>query len=1048
MKISNLIITAALLTAASTAYGQTPYWRDVNATSVSRMEPRTEFTVYRSAEEALKGNTKDSEFALDLNGKWSFAYFDSEAALPEGIEKGSFEGWKSIEVPGNWELQGYGTAIYVNQPYEFCPRNPQPPTLPEANPVGVYSRSFAIPDGWSGKRVVMNICGAKSGVYLYINGTEAGYSENSKDLAQFDITSLIKEGENNVTLKIYRWSTGSYLECQDFWRVSGIERDVYLSAQSEVSLRDFEVLSTLGDDYRTGIFGLTMKCTGKPSFEAEYRLLSPSGATVLEGVETIKDDVIFMGEVPAVESWSSEHPNLYTLLMRVGDDWTMFKVGFRRVEMAQSEQKDARGRNYNVLLFNGQPIKFKGVNIHEHSASKGHYVTEEQMIRDFELMRKNNINAVRTCHYPQSRRFYELCDEYGLMVYCEANIESHGMGYDLAKGRSLGNNPVWNAKHLARTIDMYERCKNYPSVTIWSLGNEAGNGVNFYDTYRWIKQREQGTMNRPVCYERAGWEWNTDMYVPQYPGADWFRRVGEDGSDRPIVPSEYAHAMGNSTGSLALQWKYINMYPNLQGAFIWDWIDQGFDATDEQGRHFWTYGGDYGVKSPSDANFLCNGIIAPDRTPHPAMTEVRYAYQNVAFEKEGDQYRAINRFYFTPLSGYDITYTVTADGKRVSGGRLNLTAAPQSSEMFALPLIKTKTDKDYMVTFEVRQRNAERLIEEGDLLAIEQFSISDADRTPAAEKSKKGTFDFTDNDQQLTIGNNRFKATFDKNEGILKSYVVKGRELLSDGFGLRPNFWRAPTDNDFGNGLPERCSVWREAGRNFKVDFSIGERAQYGAIEVKALYTLPLGNTYTITYNFYTSGQMHVGCDYKAAERKGEQRMAELPRMGVRMRLPIDCEQFTYFGRGPEENYWDRKSGTVAGLYTTTASDEYEPYVRPQENGHHCDVRFINFGKVKIVADKLMEFNALRNAIEDFDAADMTWRDYQWSNKYEGDQNTQGGRRQTHINDVTPRDYVELCIDYRMSGVGGYDSWGSMPEPSALLAADQDHSFGFTIIPQ
>ena len=612
-----------------------PYWQDVQVVAVNKEYPRTVFMTYDNRDDALSGKFERSKYYRLLNGTWKFFFVDSYKKLPDNITDPniSTESWDDIQVPGNWEVQGHGTAIYTNHGYEFKPRNPQPPTLPEANPVGVYRRNIDIPSNWDGRDIYLHLAGVKSGVYVYINGQEVGYSEDSKNPAEFLINKYVKPGKNVLTLKIFRWSTGSYLECQDFWRISGIERDVYLYSQPKVAIKDFRVTSTLDDTYKNGIFKLTMDIRNTGSQTSKdyiigYKVFDPKTNKVIAESEknsafNANSTISLFGhteiEIPDVKTWTSEHPNLYKLLMYIKDgekivEMVPFNIGFRRIEIKPIEQKAANGQPYVCLFINGQPLKLKGVNIHEHNPATGHYVPEDLMRRDFELMKRHNLNSVRLCHYPQDRRFYELCDEYGLYVYDEANIESHGMYYDLRKGGTLGNNPEWLKPHMDRTINMFERNKNYPSVTIWSLGNEAGNGYNFYQTYLWLKEADKNIMARPVNYERAQWEWNSDMYVPQYPGADWLESIGKNGSDRPVAPSEYAHAMGNSTGNLWGQWQAIYKYPNLQGGYIWDWVDQGILQKDKNGKEYWAYGGDFGVNAPSDGNFLCNGLVNPDQS--------------------------------------------------------------------------------------------------------------------------------------------------------------------------------------------------------------------------------------------------------------------------------------------------------------------------------------------------------------------------------------------------------------------------------------------------
>ena len=593
-----------------------PYWKDIQTVAVNKEYPRTAFMTYDNRDQALTGEYENSPYYKLLNGTWNFYYADTYKDLPANIEQPDANiAWKEIKVPGNWEVQGYGVAIYTNHGYEFKPRNPQPPQLPEANPVGVYQRDIEIPADWDGRDIFLRLEGAKSGVYVYVNGQEVGYSEDSKNPAEFLINNYLKPGKNSLVIKIFRWSTGSYLECQDFWRMSGIERDVFLFSQPKTHIKDFNVMSTLDDTYKNGIFKLDVDVTnhtaGNKEVTVAYELLDAAKKVVAEGNTPCpvtadgQKSISFEATLSNVKTWTSEHPNLYRLLISLKDgektsEIIPYTVGFRRFEIKPTDQIAENGKPYICLFINGQPIKLKGVNIHEHNPETGHYVPEELMRKDFTLMKQNNINSVRLCHYPQDRKFYELCDEYGIYVYDEANIESHGMYYNLSRGGTLGNNPEWLKPHMDRTINMYERNKNHPSVAIWSLGNEAGNGYNFYQTYLWLKEREVKGMNRPVNYERALWEWNTDMYVPQYPSAAWLEEIGKKGSDRPIAPSEYSHAMGNSNGNLAAQWRAIYKYPNLQGGYIWDWVDQGILEKDENGRTYWTYGGDYGTNAPSD----------------------------------------------------------------------------------------------------------------------------------------------------------------------------------------------------------------------------------------------------------------------------------------------------------------------------------------------------------------------------------------------------------------------------------------------------------------
>ena len=1078
-----------------------PYWQAIQVVAVNKEKPRSSFMSYADRETALTSRFEKSPYYFLLNGTWKFFFVDSYKDLPQNITDPSVNtsSWDDITVPGNWEVQGHGVAIYTNHGYEFKPRNPQPPLLPEANPVGVYRRDIEIPASWDNRDIYLHIGGAKSGLYVYLNGKEVGYSEDSKNPAEFLINKYLQPGKNVLTLKIFRWSTGSYLECQDFWRMSGIERDVFLWSQPKASIQDFRVVSTLDDTYTNGIFKLAVDLKNHTqetkNLNVGYELLDAKGNLVTSEANDIwvspasPQTVSFEYDLKNVAPWSAEHPNLYKLLMTIKEEGKVievvpFNVGFRRFEMKQIDQVAEDGKPYTVLLFNGQPVKFKGVNIHEHNPETGHYVTEELMRKDFELMKQNNINAVRLCHYPQDRKFYELCDEYGLYVYDEANIESHGMYYSLKKGGTLGNNPEWLIPHMDRTMNMYERNKNYPSVTFWSLGNEAGNGYNFYQTYLYLKDKEINSMNRPVNYERALWEWNTDMYVPQYPSAEWLEEIGRKGSDRPVAPSEYSHAMGNSSGNLWDQWKAIYKYPNLQGGFIWDWVDQGILEKDKNGREYYTYGGDYGVNAPSDGNFLCNGIVNPDRTPHPAMAEVKYAHQNIGFEAidlANGLFRVTNRFYFTNLKKYMVHYSVTANNKVVRSGKVSLDIEPQASKEFTVPVgnLKPQAGTEYFVNFNVTTVEKEPLIPIGHEIACDQFRLP-IENPKKTFKTSGPKLTVSTNGDNLSASSSKVNFVFNRKTGIVTSYKVDGTEYFSEGFGIQPNFWRAPTDNDYGNGMPKRLQVWKESSKNFNVTDATVTMDGNNA-EVNVNYLLPAGNLYIVNYTIYPSGAVNVAArftstDMDAAQTevseatrtatftpgrdaaRKEASKLNVPRIGVRFRLPASMNQVEYFGRGPAENYLDRNAGSMIGLYKSTAEELYFPYVRPQENGHHTDTRWVSLSTGKkgllIQADNTIGFNALRNSIEDFDDEEATGLPRQWSNftpeqvaNHDEAAAKNVLRRQHHINNITPRDFVEVCVDLKQQGVAGYDSWGSRPEPAYTLPANREYNWGFTLIP-
>lgn len=1083
-----------------------PYWKNFKILEVNKEYPRTSFITFDSKSDAVSKKFEDSPYYKSLNGTWKFYYVDGYKQLPEGVtDPGTpTTDWADITVPGNWEVQGFGTPIYVNHGYEFKPRDPQPPTLPEENPVGIYRREIDIPADWLNRSIFLHIAGAKSGVYVYINGKEVGYSEDSKNPAEFLINDYVQVGKNTLALKIFRWSTGSYLECQDFWRISGIERDVYLWSQPKTSVRDFAVVSTLDDDYRDGIFKLkTMvknRDTKSSKVEVSYELTDKNNNIVSSGKQPLslspgeEKDLLFAETIDNPLTWTSEAPNLYKLTITITQNKKIaevipFSVGFRRIEI--KPVRGNGGRIDNLLLVNGQPIILKGVNIHEVNQKTGHYVTEEIMKRDFELMKQFNVNSIRLSHYPQSRRFYELCDEYGFYVYDEANIESHGMYYDLRKGGTLGNNPEWLHSHIHRVTNMFERNKNFPSVTFWSLGNEAGNGYNFYQAYLWVKEADSELMQRPVNYERALWEWNSDIYVPQYPSAAWLEEIGKKGSDRPIVPSEYSHAMGNSNGNLDIQWEAIHKYPNLQGGYIWEWVEHALLEKDENGDEYWTYGGDYGTDMPSDGNFVCDGLIDPARNPHPATAEVKYVHQEFAFEAvdaSRNRYKITNRLFFTNSDQYEIRYNITANGEKVAEEVLNIMLGPRESrEVTITPPARNSNGAEYFLNFEVALKEATPLLPAGYVVAIEQFSLPTQTERKAYETASGEKLNITEDNETVSVTSPAVQFVFNKKSGLVTSYRVHGNEYFKDGFGIQPNFWRGPNDNDYGNGMPYRLQIWKQSSKNFRVT-EIKTRKENEKAVIEVSYLLAAGNPYIIEYTIDTQGVLRVNAEFVGANleelRTGASEATQLatfspeataarktsseltvPRIGIRFRLPVSMNNVEYFGRGPGENYIDRASGSKIGRYKTTAEEMYVLYARPQENGHRSDTRWValtggNSGLL-VVADSTIGFNALRNSVEDFDSEENKDKPYQWNNFYPeeaADKSNELRRkgwdspenrmpRHTHINDIVPQDFVEVCIDMKQQGVAGYNSWGARPLPEYSIPANQDYKWGFTLIP-
>ena len=1079
MKNKLLILTGLLLPLATVmAQDNDRYVMITNPdlTSINREAPRSTFTSYTSENAAIQNNRKDGTYRLSLNGTWKFNYVEDFEKCPDDFMKVDFDDskWADIKVPGNWERQGFGTPIYVNTSYEFTSpahiapfwKKPNPPYIPKDwNPTGTYRREFNLPKDWDGKEIYLSADATKGAAFFYLNGQFIGMNKESKTPARFNITKNVKIGKNVISVQIHRFSDANYLECQDFWRLSGFEREVYLYAQPKVHIQNFFARTPLDAQYQNGIFNLSVDVINSNESPMTcvlaYNILDADGKSVasanrkctLTSTAKVEFDQNILKDVAA---WTAETPNLYTLVISIKDEngkileATSSKIGFRTVEI-----KD------KLLKVNGQAITVKGVNIHEHDEITGHYVTEELMRKDFELFKKYNVNTVRTSHYPQQERFYELCDEYGFYVIDEANIESHGMGYNLKKGGTLGNNPLFLKAHQDRTISLFERDKNHPSVIIWSLGNEAGNGINFYTTYNLLKQLD----TRPIQYERAELEWNTDIFCPMYAHIDQMIKYAVNPeNDRPLIQCEYAHAMGNSLGNFQDYWDAIDKYYLLQGGCIWDWVDQGFLEKDKDGNKYWAYGGDYGkIGTPSDGNFCINGMVYPDRTVKPQTEEMRKVYQNIKFINFDATKQTIdirNDFSFTNLSKYDFSYTVTANGKNTSKEDFKLVLSPNATQTIQLEnLPSTEAGPiEYHVLFEAKIRNAEPFLPAGYVISHEQYSINPLEKASAGRMTPAK---IDETDTQAILSGNNFKAIFDKESGMLISYKYNGKEYIYNQQGLHPSFWRAPIDNDYGAQLPKKFKVWRnisEAAPKAK-DFQVttkrgfyresnpngvpgnrnGRESQVTYSVVSCNYDYPeIDGTWYITYTVFDNGVIRVNNEFIAKKPK----VAMIPRVGLRMQVPVNYKQLTYYGRGPWENYCDRKTGAFIGEYDFDVNKMYEPYLRPQENNHRTDVRWFTLkdksgAGIMFIADNTFEINASSYPMETFDSGDDIYNEQPVSET----------TCHRHINDPKPGEFVDVFIDYRMMGLGGDDSWGALLHEQYRINADQPISYGFSIVP-
>jgi len=1046
----------------------------------------TSFVSYTSEKSALTG--KKSEFFLPLNGVWNFKWVRSPEDRPKvfmNIDPVS-DGWDTIKVPGNWEVEGFGIPIYVNQKYEFAdykapvsdeikfvenyyPANPG--KIPHKyNPVGTYHRKFNMDRKWMGKEVFLHIGAMKSGGFVWINREYVGYSQGSKLPAEFNITKHLKKGENTIVLQIFRWTDGSYLECQDFWRLSGIERSVFIYGQPKCRISDFQIVSKLDEAYSDGEFVLTVDLHNgsqkKQKIKLGYRLLDNDNKLIKEGIRNVESKengcstVNFSTRIDNVRQWNAEHPELYTLLIKTeyenGDIGEVIpvKVGFRSVEIKNG-----------LLLVNGERITLKGVNTHEHNPVTGHVVDEKLILKDIRLWKENNINAVRLSHYPRGDIFYEMCDLYGIYVVDEANIESHGMYYGKY---SLAKKSNWEQAHVSRLVRMVKRDKNHPSVIIWSMGNEAGNGTNFYAGYRAVKKNDK--TKRPVQYERSykthdgndlDMDWNTDIIAPQYPSPKDLEHIGKLKTDRPYIPSEYAHAMGNSTGNFQDYWDVIELYDNLQGGFIWDWVDQSLRKIGKDGKYFYAYGGDYGEGMPSDNSFLNNGIVFPDRSPQPALFEVKKVYEYINFKGQGinksNELRVLveNLYDFTNLSAFNFTARIKSDGKvlkTISVKNPNVECHTGKLIRISLDGVDFLKNTEYFVILSATTKERWGLLPKGFEIAHEQIDLAKKYRILKTKICNGKKLNINENGNTIKVFNNDVQLVFNKAKGRLVSYNYKSNQLIKHGYGPRPNFWRAVTDNDFGNHMEIKNIEWKKASLFAEVSDISVIRKSYNLIQVKITYCLPGVDTNFISvYSINGDGVIKVSNTLESTNYK-----ADIPRIGMKMQIPKEYDNFTYFGRGPWENYKDRNSSAFIDLYKSRIKDQYVPYIRPQENGNKTDVRWAAFTNDKgngllVVAENKKQglgITALNMLNEDFDATSgLRYNKKQKIDKrYESEELSILNKRK-HIYDILERDLIQLNIDLDQRGLGGDDSWYSKPQEKYLIKGDKIHKYSFIIVP-
>jgi beta-galactosidase len=1002
-------------------------WENPQVFGINKEKPHASFIPYQDITSAKSQDVTRSVYYQSLNGKWKFKLFDTVKQATDDFAELAFndKSWNSIKVPSDWQCEGYDYPIYTNIKYPFGAANP--PFIPdEYNPTGLYRTTFSIPDAWQEHQIFVHFGAVNSAFYLWINGQKVGYSQDSKTPAEFDITKFLKEGKNLLAVKVIRWCDGSYLEDQDFWRLSGIERDVFLLATPRIRVSDFSVKADLDATFTNGLFNLTVNLANTITENKDISVIcriNDSDEIVFEKEMRVAptDTVSFNTTIANVRRWSAEAPELYGLEIELRETGKVLQaifthIGFRKVQIAG-------GR----LLVNGKTATLRGVNLHEHHETNGHVVDFETRSKDIRLMKLNNINAVRTSHYPQDPIWYDLCDTYGLYVIDETNIESHGMGY--RRDQTLANKPVWLEAHLDRTQHMVQRDKNHPCVLIWSLGNESGNGYNIYQTYNWIKEHDP---TRPVQYEGAGLEFNTDIFCPMYARMEHMENYVRSSPDRPLIQCEYAHAMGNSLGNLQDYWDLIYRYDQLQGAFVWDWVDQGLVKYDENGHKYWAYGGDFGPKDvPSDENFCMNGLVNADRTPHPTLNELKKVYQPVYF-KEVDlatgKIEIINHNTFTDLESFDFYWILESNGTLITKSDIfQIICAPGTSviETLALPEINAVPNSEYFLNLYAKTREDIPLIPAGHVVAYEQFRLPVYNEAPVVYPTS-GVLHVTDSETEVMVSGNNFSLKIDKNSGWISSYKIGKKEILL--MALEPDFWRAPTDNDFGNGMPQRCVVWKDLNTTFDVKRVDVRQPVPGKVTVTVEFNIRrIKSIADINYIIYTDGTVAIASMFNLQKPD----LPEIPRIGFRTRLATAYSDFVYFGRGPQENYIDRNTSALIGLYTSKTKEQYYPYSRPQENGYKTDVRWALLKNskgegLKVTGKPVIGTSALPFAREDFDPGQK--------------------KAQRHTVDITPRDFVEWHIDLKQMGVGGDDSWGAKPHDEYMILPGI-YYFNFTIQP-
>ena len=1028
--IANVSLCLAMLSISSGALAQSESrWQNVNINQQNREPRRANFFAFENLEKAQSFDKKKSANYLSMEGMWKFNFVKDHNKRPANFFALKYDDsqWKDFPVPGLFELNGYGDATYKNIGYAWATQfDPNPPYISELNNyTGSYRRTFELPKDWKGKDVYFHVGSATSNLTLWVNGKYVGYSEDSKVAAEFNISKYLKPGKNLIAMQVMRWCDGSYFEDQDFWRFTGIAREVYLYARPKLHAADIRLNAALENNYQDGVLNYKVSLKGGKT-DVAITLCDKDGKQIAQA--TGAQGVI---KVPKVNAWTAETPYLYkayiTLKNKQGAAEVIpQKVGFRNVEIKNAQ-----------LLVNGQPVLVKGADRHEMDPDGGYVVSIERMIQDIKIMKQLNINAVRTSHYPFDPRWYDLCDEYGLYITAEANLESHGMGYD---EKSLAKFPEYIVPHIERNEGNVKPLINHPSVIVWSLGNECGYGVNFEKAYDWVKACDP---TRPAQYERGGYDSKTDIYCPMYIGYEESESYCKSNDTKPYIQCEYAHAMGNSEGGFKEYWDLIRKYPKYQGGYIWDFVDQGLrDKSPVTGKEIFTYGGDYGRYPASDYNFNCNGIIAPNRRLNPHAYEIQYVLQNVwikDFDAENGSFNVYNENFFKNIDDLNLTATLFANGVKLTTVAIPDTKgiAPQATKLVKSEALKSAIEKaeaehateEITINFAFASDGSQPLVDKGQVMARQQIVLNgyefDKVDAPANTGSK---IEVEETNSYVKVSAERMSVTIGKKTGMIDYLDVDGEPMLKFRESMTPEFWRAPTDNDYGASLQKKMRVWKNPQMNLK---SFDKSESKDSVVLTANFEMPeVKAELMLRYRINAAGEVAV--TEKMTTDK-EAKVADLFRYGMQLQMPASFSKLEYYGRGPEENYIDRHSSAFIGKYETNVKDEYYPYVRPQESGNHTDIRYFSIfnpttGKgITFEGYAPMECSAIPYLVEDLDAG--IEKEHAWGQ---------------HSGDLVEKGLVQLHIQQRQFGLGCIDSWGSSPMEKYRMHY-QDRCFSFVI---